>query len=91
MSLAAEAASGYQLTIAPKSYYEIRGKLIQPSCVQCNEELEVLDRFDDIQGKIQTGFYYTGELQMCPECGHAHYIVDKTDHISGPVTLQWKS
>jgi hypothetical protein len=84
-------AEGYQLTVAPKSYYEIRGKAVKPSCIICNEELEPLDRFDDVINSVPTGFYYTGEFQMCPDCGHAHYIVDKTDTISGPVTLQWKS
>lgn len=88
---AVESTEGYELTVAPSSYYEIRGKAIQPSCILCNEELEVLDRFDDVINKIQTGFYYTGDFMMCPDCGHAHYIVDKTDHLSGPVTLQWKS
>jgi hypothetical protein len=91
MTLAIGFTDGYQLTIAPKSFYEIRGKQAIETCILCNEELVQLDRFDDVINEVRTNFYYTGDFKMCPECGHAHYIIDKTDNITGPVTLQWKN
>lgn len=88
MSTVQEAEGGYQLTLSPASYYEQRGTSVTPSCVLCNEELETVDEFS---GTGQhAGFFYTGSLMVCPDCGHVHYIVDRTSNISGPVTLQWQ-
>ena len=81
----------YQLTVSPSSFYEVRGNPGIATCVIDNEQLELLDRFDDtVVNGIQSGFYYSGNFMMCPTCGHAHYIVDHADHLQGPVTLQWK-
>jgi len=90
MSTTTSQEESYKLTIVPNSYYELQGAPLIPECIECKEALESLDRFDEtILNGVRSGFYYVGDFMMCPNCGHAHYIVDHTNHLLGPATLSW--
>ena len=83
----------FQLTLVPASFYGSHTKDAVPICVECHEVIEQVDEFKEevLPGGSTDGFYYDGKLSTCPNCGHAHYVVDHTNIIKGPVTVEWEN
>jgi len=86
-----ERKEAFQMTLVPLNWYQVGEQPPAPICILDNEPIEKLDEFTEQvdAGGIASGFYYEGSLYICPKCGHVHYVVNHTDFMVGPVTMQW--